>query len=971
MTTGILDSLMQLFAVFAAGRSPREAMLGRQSANRYLSGRLSRALTEDYLKRYDRALGELNKGMEPSFDEVVLAKRTSKLSVKLLRICSRIQVELEMKDRLVMFLRLAEFARSSGTIDNGDSFLQGVSDALNLSPVDATNLKALVKSELDVVPEEMCQYFSMSFGHGIVSNELIGCRVSLDDMFFIKYLGQEEVRLNGQLLPRAASAPMAQGSVIKDSAGHAIFFSDVLRNCSLGLRNEIPVSFAARDVAHFFAYPKEQALRPINLHAEQGELIGIMGASGSGKSTLLNILNGSVQPTFGHVHLNGTSIHDAPEASAGSIGHIAQEDVLIAELSVRDNLRYSAALSLGHLDEATIEEQVDQMLRRLGLWEIRDLRVGSFLDKTISGGQRKRVNIALELIREPLVLFVDEPTSGLSSRDSEQIMDLLKELTLRGKLIFVVIHQPSSDIFKLFDRLLLLDYGGFPIYQGNPLESLAHFRQLSNHANSSDALCHHCGTVNPEELFDTIEARMVDEFGQLTNRRRVQPEEWNDYYNLLYAQEIGKGETVDHVPPVVAPPNWWKQFKVYTQRDVHSKRTNKQYLIINLLEAPVLALILAGFNRFQDGGEGYVYRLSENIPQFLFISVIVSLFMGLSVSAEEILRDRPTLRRERFLQLNWTAYLTSKVSIMFGLSAVQSAVYALIAILVLRIPDAFGILFFTLFSLSCFSNMLGLSISSAFRSAKVIYIIIPLLIIPQIIFGGAIVRFDRFNPVFTEVDRVPWIGNIMASRWGFESLAVALTRDNEADAPFMEIEDRLDRSAWRRDFWGKAYAEISNPSKHDKERSLALTELGGWGVVMSDAVTDTELVQAYKKVYKEAFRDRDSLRRVLAESMDLEELRDHHHNDALHSWVMQTDRNGRIQDTPRGLIQATGFIHQMPGAKQAWNAPFYAPFKQLGNVTLKTQHFNAVVLWAMVLLLFFLLANRIPEKMGNRGVNRS
>ena len=140
---------------------------------------------------------------------------------------------------------------------------------------------------------------------------------------------------------------------------------------------------------------------------------------------------------------------------------------------------------------------------------------------------------------------------------------------------------------------------------------------------------------------------------------------------------------------------------------------------------------------------------------------------------------------------------------------------------------------------------------------------------------------------------------------------------------------------------------------------------------MSDAVTDTELVQAYKKVYKEAFRDRDSLRRVLAESMDLEELRDHHHNDALHSWVMQTDRNGRIQDTPRGLIQATGFIHQMPGAKQAWNAPFYAPFKQLGNVTLKTQHFNAVVLWAMVLLLFFLLANRIPEKMGNRGVNRS
>ena len=966
MTTGILDSLMQLFAVFAAGRSPREAMLGRQAANRYLSGRLSRSLTEDYLKRYDRALGELNKGMEPSFDERILAKRTSKLSVKLLRICSRIQVELEMKDRLVMFLRLAEFARASGNIDQGDSFLQGVAEALYLPSVDAANLKALVKSELDLIPEGMCQYFSLDFGHDSEQNKLIGCRVSLDDMFFIKYLGDEEVRLNGQILQRSASAPMAQGSVIRDGGGHAIFFSDVLRACSQNLKNEIPISFEAHDVAHFFAYPNEQALRPINLHAEHGELIGIMGASGSGKSTLLNILNGSASPTFGRVALNGKSIHDFPEFAAGSIGHIAQEDVLISELSVRDNLRYSAALSLGHLDEEAIDVQVDQMLKRLGLWEIRSLRVGSIMDKTISGGQRKRVNIALELIREPLVLFVDEPTSGLSSRDSEQIMDLLKELTLRGKLIFVVIHQPSSDIFKLFDRLLLLDYGGFPIYQGNPLESLSHFRQLSNHANNSDALCHQCGTVNPEELFDTVEARMVDEFGQLTDRRRVQPEEWNDYYNLLQGTEIGKGKTVEETPPLIAPPRWWKQFKVYAQRDVHSKRTNKQYLLINLLEAPILALILAGFNRFQEGGDSYVYRLSENIPQFLFISVIVSLFMGLSVSAEEILRDRPTLRRERFLQLNWSAYLTSKVSLMFGLSAVQSASYALISIVVLRIPDAFGILFLTLVSLSCFANMLGLSISSAFRSAKVIYIIIPLLIIPQIIFGGAIVRFDRFNPVFTEVDRVPWIGNIMASRWGFESLAVSLTRDNQADAPFIELEDRLERSAWRRDFWGKAYDDMMIPKKQMSERSMALAELKGWGVSMKEDATIAELMDAFKNVYKQSFRERDSLRRSLSTSINLEAMKDTYHNDALHSWVMQTDRKGRISNTSRGLIQETAFIHQMPGTKQAWNAPFYAPYKRIGAWTMKTPYFNAAVLWSMIFLLYGLLANRIPERIGYR-----
>src|SRR5690606_10976686 len=119
-----------------------------------------------------------------------------------------------------------------------------------------------------------------------------------------------------------------------------------------------------------------------------------------------------------------------------------------------------------------------KMLLTLGLADSRDLKVGNPLEKTISGGQRKRLNIALELIREPSVLFVDEPTSGLSSRDSENIMDLLKELALKGKLVFAVIHQPSSDIFKMFDKLIIMDTGGYPIYYGNPVDSIIYFKKL-------------------------------------------------------------------------------------------------------------------------------------------------------------------------------------------------------------------------------------------------------------------------------------------------------------------------------------------------------------------------------------------------------------------------------------------------------------------------------------------------------------
>ena len=961
MTTGILDALVRLFALFAAGRSPREAMYGRQAAERYLAGRLSYEFTQAYLKQYDAEIARMNKRMPHSDDERLLAKRRSKLSVRLLVLCQQIMGELDMKDRLIVFARLAEMAKSTGTIDDADSFLNTVADALHMLPDDAADLKQLVKcSDMNSMGASL---FSVPLPHEEVPN-LVVCNVSSDELFFIKDLGRGDLKLNGNMLPKMSTSPMAQGSVIKDASGHAVFFSDVVQLCSSCERTEQKISFNAVDLAHFFNYPNEAALRPLSIEAQSGDLIGIMGASGSGKSTLLNILNGSMRPTFGDVLMNGHSIFEKSTLAKGSLGHIAQEDVLISELTVYENLKFSAELSLGGSTEEERLERIESTLRRLGLWEIRNLRVGSVMDKTISGGQRKRLNIALELIREPAVLFVDEPTSGLSSRDSEHIMDILKELTLRGKIVFVVIHQPSSDIFKLFDRLLLLDVGGYPIYQDNPLECLGYLKQMSNQVQTNEAMCASCGTVNPEEIFDTIASCMVDEYGQLTEIRRVTPEEWNDYYNMIQAGNTHRPNQVKALPEPSTTPDWWSQFTSFWRRDVKAKRKNKQYVWMNLLQAPVLAMVLAVFTRFRNGDGDFVYRLSENLPQFLFISVIVSLFLGLSFSAEEIFRDRPTLRRERFLRLNWNAYLASKMGVMLGISAVQSFLFSVIAFWVLQIPTGFGMLFLTLFSLSAFSNVLGLNLSSAMKSAKTIYIIIPLLIIPQIIFGGAIIRFNRFNPIFTQVDRVPLIGNLMASRWGFESLAVHLTRENEADAPFIEFEDRMERAAWRRDFWYQQFRSIDDEALRADEWSRALEELTSWGCAVGDIATVEDMRVAFREAYKVAFNERDAARQELAESVDLKALKDEHHNEALHDWVMQTDRHERIALTSRGLVQETAFIHQMPLGRQAWNAPFYAPVKQLGSWQVKTPVFNILVLWMMSFVLYFVLANRWPERWG-------
>lgn len=277
-------------------------------------------------------------------------------------------------------------------------------------------------------------------------------------------------------------------------------------------------------------------------------------------------------------------------------------------------------------------------------------------------------------------MFVDEPTSGLSSRDSENVIDLLKELSLKGKLIFVVIHQPSSDIYKKFDKMYFMDTGGYPIYYGNPIEAVVYFKEATNQINSDQGQCGECGNVNPEQIFDIIEARVVNEYGKLTNKRKVSPTQWAELYQSSFHIKFHE-DLSNAAPSSLKIPSKIKQWFIYTVRDLKSKISNTQYLSINLLEGPFLALLLAFIIRYNDApGDGYLFRYNENVPAYILISIVVSLFMGLSVSAEEIIRDRKIMKREQFLSLSKTSYLFSKIGILFMLSAIQTFTLSLIHI---------------------------------------------------------------------------------------------------------------------------------------------------------------------------------------------------------------------------------------------------------------------------------------------------
>ncbi len=819
MSERILKALMQLFAIIAkveVNEETGEFKLdagGRTIVDMFLRQELNQELVEEYLALFDDHLethqGKLKKKNSKR-------KRTSVNSVKVLKICTQINEELTQRQKVIVLIRILEFIFANEEISDQEyEFAETVADTFNISREEFSLCLDFVKAERDdkidsphYLVADTNEENTYEESEHIYHESLIGflrvVQVSSVNTYFVKYYGDHQLYLNGQVLTQDRVHILSQGSSIRSPKVQPIYYSDVISQY-LSDESTKKIAFHIDNVVYRFKGGKV-GIQPFDSVEESGKLIGIMGGSGAGKSTLMNVLNGNYTPSEGRVTINGIDLHHQKKELEGVIGFVPQDDLLIEELTVFENLFYNAKLCFGNYSDKQITMLVSKTLHSIGLYEAKDLKVGSPLEKTISGGQRKRLNIALELIREPAVMFVDEPTSGLSSRDSENIMDLLKELALKGKLIFVVIHQPSSDIFKMFDKLMILDVGGYPIYNGNPVDAVIYFKKLVNHVNAEESECITCGNVNPEQIFNIIESKVVDEYGNLTPNRKVSPKQWGKYY--LEDREKKKEKKVEYteIPDSIFKiPNKLRQLLIFFKRDVLSKMTNVQYMMITLFEAPLLALILAFFMKYMTedslGETNYTFYGSENLPQYLFISVIVALFVGLTTSAEEIIGNLKILKREKFLNLSKGSYLFSKIGIMFMISAIQMLFYTVVGNWVLEIHGMDLWYWIVLFSTSCFANLLGLNISASFNSVKVIYILIPILIIPQLLFSGIIVSFDKLHPWFSSKSHVPAIGNVMASRWAYEAMAVKQFKDNEYESIFFDYDQQMSFANWKKDQW--------------------------------------------------------------------------------------------------------------------------------------------------------------------------
>ncbi len=1015
MDESLLNALLKLFAIGAlvSADSDNHERL-RQIIYDYLKQRLSKDLIEKHIKTFDQYFENLKSQF---YSDKIRRKRLSAQFVKVLKLVEIINETLDQTEKIIVLLRLLELFTIDNIIDKDEEdFVSTIAETFNIDKFEYQNIKNFTLSNFKALPKPENLLIITNPHYAKTLKDLKKSKIVLQDnidqyiaflfipsanMLIFKYAGNLPLRLTSKNIIPNRIYIFDSGAIIRGAKIKNIYQTQIL-TYFLSPPDYTKVTLFAKDIEFF--YPNStNGIHRFTFKAESGQLIGVIGASGAGKSTLINILTGKHKIKSGKITINGYDLYQDKEKLIPLIGYVPQDDLLIEELTVYQNLYYNAQLCFGNLSREQIKERVEKTLKDLDLYDIRHLKVGNPLNKYISGGQRKRLNIALELIREPAILFIDEPTSGLSSMDAEIVMNLIKKQALSGKLVFVNIHQPSSDIYKLFDEVIILDKGGYPVYKGNPLDAIIYFKQVENYVDADIAECPTCGNVKSELILEIIEDKVVNEFGKYTQVRKTTPKEWY----ILYKVNIEKRTRLKPPPKTqlpksdFKPPNKLKQFFIFTVRDTLSKLANIQYVLITLLEAPVLAVILAYLSLKPSDSGAYIFLENSNLPVFLFMAVVVALFLALSISAEEIIKDKKILERERFLRLSKLSYLLSKSFILLVISAYQMFIFILLSNRILKVYGLNFQFWLILFSTAAAAAILGLIISASLDSQVAIYITIPLILVPQMLLGGAMINFDDLPHAIRNEKYTPVIADIMFSRWTYEALCVTQFKDNLYERNFFDLDRQKSNASYISSFLIPELKAINNKCasyypvtekrnmvdyylKVLKNEIVKLNNnqeikhkfccpskinLDSFDLGLYEKINQfLDSVQAFynlksQKINKLIDKKIDSLNKIYTPK-GLIQLKLNNYNQKLAEIVRNFNRTEQLKIYDYQIIRKKDPIFMYPDSRFG-RAQFFASVKFLGNKKISTFWFNIAILWLSAILMFWMLYFDLVKKLIN------
>ena len=495
-------------------------------------------------------------------------------------------------------------------------------------------------------------------------------------------------------------------------------------------------------------------IEPVSMTIFPSELIALMGPAGAGKTTLLKALNGYTKPAAGRVLFNGASLYDYYDRFRQQLGYVPQDDIVHAQLTVGEALYFSARLRTDLTDDE-IRTRTVKVLEQLRMQDKKDTIIGSAERKTLSGGQRKRVNIALELINDTPVLFLDEPTSGLSSYDAESVIELLKDLSKQGKTIITTIHQPSVHIYKQFDDLIMVnrDQGGKTgsmVYFGPAYpDSIQFFNPPAPGKEASAEL-------SPEMLLSGVAQKTSDQWQELYQASRYK----RDFVDARSGQQpasSSEGTPGDKPKRHFDLTQWF----ALVRRNYKVKVRDKTQTAILLAQAPLFATLIVLVYHGLDKND--VGDLIKKLVGIHFLMVVAAIWFGCNNAARDIVGEWTVYKRERMVTLKLGSYVFSKLAVLFGLALVQCLSLLGIVFLSLDLKSNFGLDFATLVLSAMVGTGLGLCISAISKTTESAIALLPVVLLPIIALGGGL------RPAYQLDSKLRWITMAVPSQWALEA----------------------------------------------------------------------------------------------------------------------------------------------------------------------------------------------------------
>ena len=458
----------------------------------------------------------------------------------------------------------------------------------------------------------------------------------------------------------------------------------------------------------------------VSLNIKPGELVAIIGGSGAGKSTILNCMCGYLKPTSGEVFINGTELYKNFNSLKQVIGYVPQSDIVYDNLTLHDMLSYTAKLRLPK--DASENERESAIERAISLVELTEKK-NSYI-KALSGGQRKRASIAVELLSDPNLLFLDEPASGLDPGTERNLMCSLRSMADSGKTVILVTH--STLQLKLCDKIVFMGKGGNLCFFGSYDDALDFF-----------------------EVSD-----VVDVYNMITDHAM----EWRKRYDETKssAKEVRRSESDS---PSKGNAKSRFQLPVLCARYLKLVINDRQRFLLLLMQAPILALLISLV------ADGKQFKQFEMTQSLLFALSCSAFWVGMLNAIQEVCKERNIMKREYMTGLSLTAYIVSKMLVLGLMCFVQSLMIVGVFTLMVGLPKEglmmhpFIELLITTFLSAVASSAMGLFVSSLFTNADRAMTVAPILLMPQILFSGLIFKLEGVT------ESISWLA---VCRWSME-----------------------------------------------------------------------------------------------------------------------------------------------------------------------------------------------------------